>query len=83
MNKLIYFTASWCGPCKMFSPVMDKASSLGIPIQKVDIDQNKPLAIQYQIRSVPTVIKVDQKGNVLNRMTGARSLEEVKRFYNG
>jgi len=35
MNKLIYISASWCGPCKMFGPVMAKVADSGIPVQKI------------------------------------------------
>jgi len=58
MNKLIYISAPWCGPCRQFSPIMDKVSSI-IPVQKMDADDDKVALAQYNVRSIPTIIKID------------------------
>jgi thioredoxin 1 len=54
---LIDFHANWCGPCKIQSPILKEvASDLGdkVRVIKIDVDQNPDLAMQYQIRGVPT-----------------------------
>lgn len=82
MNKLLYFTAPWCQPCRMFGPTMDKVSQNGIPVQKIDIDSNRELSQKYSIMSVPTVIKIDSQGNMLGKSVGVKSKEEIINFYN-
>ena len=83
MNKLVYISATWCGPCKTFGPVMEKVAGTGIPVRKVDADQNKQVLSEYQIRSVPAVIKIDSSGKMLDKFVGVRSMQEVVDFYNG
>ena len=79
----MYFSAPWCGPCKMFGPVMDQVSSTGVPVQKVDVDQEGQLAQKYGIRNVPTVVKVDPSGVEVKRFVGQKSMQSVIDFYNG
>ena len=81
--KLLYFSAPWCGPCKMFGPMMDRLASEGLTIQKVNIDTETELTTKYGIRSVPSVIKVDGNGNKLDMCVGVKNAEFIKQFYNG
>lgn len=56
---LVDFTATWCGPCKALAPIVEKIAEEfqgKIKVGKLDIDENRPIAIQYKVRSVPTVI---------------------------
>ena len=82
MNKLIYVSATWCGPCRQFGPIMDKVAVTGIPVQKMDADKDQQSIAKYGVRSVPTVIKVDSNGNEVSRLIGAKSESEVTAFYN-
>ena len=82
MNKLIYVSATWCGPCRQFGPTMDRVASSGIPVQKMDADDDQKSLIQYGIRSVPTVIKVNAIGEEISRISGARSEQGIVEFYN-
>ena len=69
---LVDFFATWCGPCKMLSPILkDVKDQLGdqISIIKIDVDKNQQIAAQYQIRGVPTMI-LFQKGQQLWRQSG-------------
>ena len=81
--KLLYFSAPWCGPCKMFGPMMDRLAAEGINIQKVNIDTENELTAKYGIRSVPSVIKVDSNGNSVDMFVGIKDAQFVKQFYNG
>jgi|TARA_R110000796_G_scaffold174691_1_gene291693 thioredoxin 1 len=83
MNKLIYISAPWCGPCKMFGPVMAKIAESGIPVQKLDADKDQSSVMKYGVRSIPTVVKVDASGNMIDKFVGVKSLGEIKSFYNG
>lgn len=56
---LVDFWAPWCGPCKMQGPILDKvAEQIGdkAVIAKVNVDENAPLAAQYGVRSIPTLV---------------------------
>ena len=75
--KYLYFSAPWCGPCKSFGPIVEQVSATGIPTQKVDVDQSPNLVAQYGIRSVPTIILVNEQGQELVRRTGAQSKQSL------
>lgn len=69
---LVDFFATWCGPCKMLSPILKEVKDqLGeqISIIKIDVDKNQQIAAQYQVRGVPTMI-LFQKGKQLWRQSG-------------
>jgi|TARA_R110000744_G_scaffold108137_1_gene204867 thioredoxin-like negative regulator of GroEL len=83
MNKLIYISASWCGPCKTFGPVMNQVAESGIPVTKVDADRDQQALVDFQVRSVPAVVKVDESGKMLDKFIGVKSMQEVLNFYNG
>jgi thioredoxin 1 len=64
--SLLYFTASWCGPCKSMSPIVEGVSSLmndRFNTIKVDVDDMGSIAADYGVRSVPTLMLV--KNNVI------------------
>jgi thioredoxin 1 len=59
MKKFIYFSAEWCGPCKVLAPIMQEINSKGMPVEKVDVDFNQEFALKYRIRNIPTVVLVN------------------------
>jgi len=76
---LIDFFATWCGPCKTLAPILKNVKdNLGerITIIKIDVDKNKQLASQYQVRGVPTMI-LFQNGKQLWRQSGVLSKEDI------
>lgn len=75
---LLDFWASWCGPCRMVSPLIDElAEELSdIKVGKVNVDEQPELAEKFGVMSIPTLV-VLKKGNVINRRVGAGSKEEI------
>ena len=81
MKQLWYFSADWCGPCKQFGPVMDELAKQGMSIIKLNVDYTPDVAKRYGIKSVPTVILVENEQEKA-RFTGPRSAQQVIDFYN-
>ena len=77
---LVDFHATWCGPCKMMSPIVKKLKEeMGdrARILKVDIDKNPALADKLSIRSVPTFI-LYKGGEIKWQVSGGQTLEKLK-----
>ena len=71
-----YFSATWCGPCKTFKPIMNEIAGDGYSVQVIDIDQQQDLAARYNVRSVPTTI-IEENGMEVDRIIGSVSKQQV------
>jgi thioredoxin 1 len=81
MKRILRFTASWCQPCKVMAKTLEEVNSV-VPIEVVDIDVHSDLAMEYGIRSVPTLVMKD--GNVeIKRMIGMKSKQDLTEWING
>jgi thioredoxin 1 len=80
MSKIYYFSADWCGPCKQLGPTMEKS---GLPFQKINVDSDTELSTKFGVRNIPTLVKVDNSGNEISRMTGNKPMAEIQNWYNG
>jgi len=68
------FTANWCQPCKALAPIFNELQSEmhEVQFQTIDVDQNKPLALENNVTSIPTVI-IEKNGGQVYRFTGVLS----------
>lgn len=81
MKKVLRFTASWCGPCKMLAKTLEEVDTK-LPIDVIDIDEKSDLAVQFGIRSVPTLVLVDGEVEI-KRSIGNKTKQELEVFING
>ena len=80
MKKVVRFTASWCGPCKMLAKTLEEINT-NLPIEVVDIDVHPEIAAEFGIRSVPTLVIVED--NIPSkRIVGNKTKQELEAFIN-
>ena len=75
---LLDFWAPWCGPCRMVSPIVDEiAAERGdIKVGKVNVDEERELAGQFGVMSIPTLVVI-KGGRVVNQTVGARPKSQI------
>ena len=78
--KYLYFFGTWCGPCKTLGPIMQQVAT-EVPVEKVDVDSNQQLAMQYSIRNVPTVVLVNGERKEFARSVGVQPKEHYIQQY--
>ena len=81
---LVDFWATWCGPCKMIAPHIEKLSkdyAGTIKVCKVNIDEQFPLAAAYKVSSIPTLLYF-KNGKVVQTLIGYHTDEEIKKELN-
>ena len=75
---LVDFFATWCGPCKMLAPVLEKAES-EVKVIKVDTDEFDDLAREYGVMSIPTLVLLE-KGKEVKRKIGFIDKNNLEKF---
>jgi len=76
-GEVLFFNASWCGPCKQMRPIVMNMKRQGYRMRDVDIDRHRDLAQEYDIRSVPTFVFLEN-GSEVNRFSGGTSKEHLR-----
>ena len=76
---VIDFHATWCGPCKVLSPILEELNDEieGVEFVKLDVDQHPQIAGQSQVMGVPTVV-ILKDGEVKDRFVGVQPKEVIK-----
>lgn len=81
MKQVIRFTATWCGPCKMYTPIFERvaAATAGVQFKTIDIDSGDPLIMKFGIRNVPTtvVLNGDEVVSKQSGMIGETQLKQI------
>jgi thioredoxin-like negative regulator of GroEL len=78
-GEVLFFNASWCGPCRQMKPIVTAMRHDGFRLRDVDVDKNRGLAEKYAIRSVPTFVFLEN-GSEVRRFSGGTSREELQRL---
>ncbi len=75
---LVDFWASWCGPCRILSPVIDEIARerTDLKVVKVSVDEEPELAERFSVMTIPTVFVI-KNGEVVNQASGARPKQQV------
>lgn len=84
MIEVIKFGAEWCGPCKMYEPILenlkekyDAKTPADVSIMSIDIDENPDMASKYSIRNIPTTLFI-KEGNVVLKKVGVIQAPEFE-----
>ncbi len=75
---LLDFWASWCGPCRMVSPLVDEIANETpwIKVGKINIDEQRELAARFNVMSIPTLIVIKQ-GEIVGKEVGAKPKRQI------
>ena len=77
--KVLYFSADWCGPCKMFKPIVEQVSrETGVPVNYINVDYDASFTQRYSVTSVPTMIIAGDDGSEWHRQTGPTTAQQLK-----
>lgn len=78
MKRILRFTASWCGPCKSLAMNLENAN-LSLPVEVIDIDIQGDIAQEYGIRSVPTLVMLDENIEI-KRIIGSKTVNQLQEW---
>ncbi|MDN0032549.1 thioredoxin [Oscillibacter ruminantium] len=75
---LLDFWASWCGPCRMVSPILDEiaAETTDVKVGKINVDEQRELAAAFNIMSIPTLVVI-KDGKIANQAAGVRPKAQI------
>lgn len=78
--QVLKFQSDWCSPCRLMDSQLKRLFPL-LEVTKVDTDEERQLAVQYNIRSIPTLVLLDETGEECKRLTGSVTDNKLKEFF--
>ena len=80
MKTVIKMSAPWCIPCQQLKPIFDDVVKdiPDIKVVEIDVEEHPDIASDYKVKSIPTIIIVDEKDNVLAMKSGMMTKEQLK-----
>ena len=79
--KVLKFYADWCEPCKMLTrTIKDAGDKITLPIEEVNVDNDEELTLKYGIRGIPTMIIIDDEGEIVKRFIGMMMEDKLLEF---
>lgn len=79
--KLVKFEAEWCTKCKAMDKVLE-TMSLPFTIERIDVDENPHLSIEWGVRGIPMMMLLDEHNNILKRIGGVHTKEQLEEALN-
>jgi len=88
MKKIVKFSATWCGPCKVFAKTFHELEQdeelKDYSFKQVDVDEDEEmLSVKYSVRGVPTVLVLDENDELITRIVGNIPKEQAKKMILG
>ena len=78
-GEVLFFNATWCGPCRQMKPIVSNMRRQGFHMRDVDVDRHRELAEKYSVRAVPTFVFLEN-GSEVNRFSGGTTPEHLRRL---
>jgi thioredoxin-like negative regulator of GroEL len=81
--QVLYFGAPWCGPCKTFKPLVEQTTrELGVQWTDINVDYDPNISQKYQVTSIPTLVILNNQGEVAYRHTGVMAKSQLEAAFN-
>tara|TARA_R100000152_G_C6747631_1_gene171213 strand:- start:449 stop:691 length:243 start_codon:yes stop_codon:yes gene_type:complete len=77
MNKILFFSAPWCGPCRQMKTMLSDSIKEELNIEIVDITIDTDMSVKHQIMNVPTFVKLEEDKEVARKM-GSQTIETLR-----
>lgn len=76
-REILYFTASWCGPCQQTEPIVLKLAKQGVKFRTIDVDLEREVATRHRVSGIPAFVAVSE-GQEVDRLVGSRSEDTLR-----